>query len=522
MIKKIFWIISMLLIPTVCWAVTRIIDLSQITPTNDDITYCADGGATDRKCQVGDISKLSGWSRSSTYSLLNTPTDYIGIGTSTPQAYVHIYNTDPIDLFRIDDQGSDTTPVIVSQDGHVGIGTTAPSGALDVRGAEVRIWTGAGTDTNAGNPGELYVEGDLEVDGTIYGVAATYTGDVTVPTEVYDASGWDGDLTVPTKDAVRDKIETLGAVTSGFVDDGTIIRLNTSTDTVGLGTTTSTPRLTLVGLGTTSATNSMVITDSALSEKLRFDDSGQMGIGTTVPRGKLDVAGTAYFGTSGAGTVSGGANLAISGDGGTTTHMTVKSTGLVGIGSTNPIEKLDVAGTIISSGASNGVNFGDGTVYVYSTAAANGNLTFGSGDNDRMTVNTIGDVGIGSTNPTAALEIAIPTGSNYGFLLKGNSGVNGGNADFELDTANGAGQWDLAADQQSSSRFDIYDRVSNKTPFKINVGAASSSFVISAAGEVSMQAVSSDGTGKVVCIKSDGNLGTCGAGTIGTSTCTCN
>jgi hypothetical protein len=33
---------------------------------------------------------------------------------------------------------------------------------------------------------------------------------LTVPTEVYDSTGWNGDLTVPTKDAVRDVIVTLG------------------------------------------------------------------------------------------------------------------------------------------------------------------------------------------------------------------------------------------------------------------------------------------------------------------------
>jgi len=52
--------------------------------------------------------------------------------------------------------------------GNVGIGTTSPTGKLDVRGDEVRIWTGAGTNTNALASGELYVEGDLEVDGVIY------------------------------------------------------------------------------------------------------------------------------------------------------------------------------------------------------------------------------------------------------------------------------------------------------------------------------------------------------------------
>lgn len=43
-------------------------------------------------------------------------------------------------------------------------------------------------------------------------------GDLAVPTEVYDAGGWNGDLTVPTKDAVRDKIESLVSGTPGGAD----------------------------------------------------------------------------------------------------------------------------------------------------------------------------------------------------------------------------------------------------------------------------------------------------------------
>ncbi|MBI5415141.1 hypothetical protein HZA38_06555 [Candidatus Peregrinibacteria bacterium] len=41
--------------------------------------------------------------------------------------------------------------------------------------------------------------------------------DVIVPTEVYDANGWNGDNSVPTKDAVRDKIEALGPGGSGDI-----------------------------------------------------------------------------------------------------------------------------------------------------------------------------------------------------------------------------------------------------------------------------------------------------------------
>ncbi len=67
--------------------------------------------------------------------------------------------------------------------------------------------------------------------------------DVIVPTEVYGAGTWDGDLAVPTKDAVRDQIEALtaasgditsiGDVTSGAAFDGTQGTTLTFNDTDG-------------------------------------------------------------------------------------------------------------------------------------------------------------------------------------------------------------------------------------------------------------------------------------------------
>ena len=39
----------------------------------------------------------------------------------------------------------------------------------------------------------------------------TFTGDIIVPDEAYDATAWNGSLEVPTKNAVRDKIESLGS-----------------------------------------------------------------------------------------------------------------------------------------------------------------------------------------------------------------------------------------------------------------------------------------------------------------------
>lgn len=59
--------------------------------------------------------------------------------------------------------------------------------------------------------------------------ATTFSGDVTVPDEAYDATAWNGSLEVPTKNAVRDKIESMSTssgitrsvnVTSGNVTAG--------------------------------------------------------------------------------------------------------------------------------------------------------------------------------------------------------------------------------------------------------------------------------------------------------------
>lgn len=55
----------------------------------------------------------------------------------------------------------------------------------------------------------------------------TMSGDLIVPDEVYDATNWNGNLEVPTKNAVRDKIETLAAGTPTELDDLTDVNAPT-------------------------------------------------------------------------------------------------------------------------------------------------------------------------------------------------------------------------------------------------------------------------------------------------------
>lgn len=69
--------------------------------------------------------------------------------------------------------------------------------------------------------------GSLSNDGAAFTYnTSTNTLDadvVTVDTEVYDPTGWNGDLSVPTKDAVRDKIETMQTSYDTYYDNNIIV-----------------------------------------------------------------------------------------------------------------------------------------------------------------------------------------------------------------------------------------------------------------------------------------------------------
>lgn len=62
----------------------------------------------------------------------------------------------------------------------------------------------------AANAAAVRAAAGLVIGTDVMGMGGgTFTGDISVPDEAYDATAWNGSLEVPTKNAVRDKIESL-------------------------------------------------------------------------------------------------------------------------------------------------------------------------------------------------------------------------------------------------------------------------------------------------------------------------
>jgi hypothetical protein len=212
--------------------------------------------------------------------------------------------------------------------------------------------------------------------------------------------------------------------------------------------------------------------------------AGSVGIGTTNPATKFDLSGTIgnfQIASSGAeifltrnenndilatgGTSSGitlGAQSFLRFKVGTsyTERMVINSTGDVGIGTTNPSNKLTIRGTDSTSmlylgisgasanGEAVGITFGSATydkarivAYNENSGNAAGYLTLWTGGSptttditERMRITSAGKVGIGITTPAEVLEVS-------GSLKIGNlkiQNVNGGSIGFNRNTADGA------------------------------------------------------------------------------------
>ena len=119
--------------------------------------------------ETGGISKL----------FVESSTGNLGLNTTQPTAKLHIQQSGSQDALRIDDEASDSTPLIVDSEGKVGIGKKIPTKLLDVNGEVAIAGPLSVTQTSAlkGNVGigtapgkgalKLTVAGDTAISGAL-------------------------------------------------------------------------------------------------------------------------------------------------------------------------------------------------------------------------------------------------------------------------------------------------------------------------------------------------------------------
>ncbi len=283
--------------------------------------------------------------------------------------------------------------------GSLGIGTTTPDNTLEVIGGASIAASGSGT-FNAGN-----IQLQDSNNSNYWQITNRGSSDTGNRNKLlfnfYNGSGWAPEMTLNT---------------SGFL---------------GIGTTS--PGAPLVVAGTNSSTTDSTVADLVAIQNL---NTGSTSLNTLsfVNAGPYDGAHINYIPTGGATTNVGGA-LAFATkitSGSTWTEAMRIINGRVGIGTTTPATKLDVAGTLrvanggetCAAGVAGGIIYQSGSLeYCNATAwktlsasgsasaaGTQGNIQYNSGGvlaaASTLTYNTTtGNVGIGTAAPTAALDV---------------------------------------------------------------------------------------------------------------------
>ena len=360
---------------------------------------------------------LSNAIQSKAYANQYSIEDVDGYGT---RQYISIAKSDT-DLFKVNDD-SFNTRLVVGAGGSVGIGSTRPRFALDVVGSS-------------------NISGSLFVNNV--NIAGGLTWQTGIGNSIYTLGRVGIGTTIPLQSLhVIDAIVVSSASTTlnaSAIQSKAYANQYSIEDVDGYGTRQ------YISIAK-SDTDLFKVNDDSFNSRLLINSSGFVGLGTTNPKGQLQVSSGPVIVGSITSTGTASQNLQVTGGGyisgsvgigtaipigqfqvsvGSTPAIVVTNSGNVGLGTTNPLQRLHVVdGIVVSSASTSLSNAIQSKAYANQFSVSEDADGFGSRqyisidksdtslfkvNNDsfvtKLIVTSAGDVGIGTTTPSSTLQV---------------------------------------------------------------------------------------------------------------------
>ncbi len=474
------------------------------------------------------------------------------------------------DLVFLTNTGSNdslTEKMRILDDGKVGIGTSGPAAQLQVlkntpAANEIVFQVGTNTDNNRFSVDE---DGDVFNDGNYYvggGNVLANNGSVTVAGEdnLYLVTDWNNNdaenrAIVFGKNGVGGgggfteiaRINENGRVGINENNPGNLLHVveNDTNDRVATfenQASTGSPQglLVLTNQGVGPAANFAVGTGSESSHTKKFvvTNEGNVGVQETSPASELHVKqlantnsnGIRVESSSGGNTgqlwIDAAGNLNVQ-RGANDNQLVLKSDGNVGIGTASPSEALEVSGNILAQG---GEILASATNVSLALSVLSDNGGFPRAGFKINSGGSATNYGFSIRNDQAApgsTFLEIVNAENYGATV-GRGFIKMDTTAFEFASAKNTGGTagpDMKFTTKGTAGAAAITIPSNSTNVLLNgnvgIGVGVPAVRLHVDGETRLTGVSSDGTGKVVCIKSSGDLGTCTNAPNGSGVCSC-